>query len=112
MKQNLESGESAAVTSADKSKLSIAVQNIGIAPDEMLYSLVDAARVIGKSVSFVRREEKAGKVNFVYVGNTPRIRVGQIRRVYLSGLSEPKPKKIIPRKKAAPNSSADGQVTA
>ena len=60
--------------------LSRAIQNFDELPDTALASLNDAAILAGRSRSTLYRDSKSGLIEFIKVGSSTKIRIGQLRR--------------------------------
>lgn len=58
-----------------------AVQQFDSAPDSALVSISDAGIIAGRSRASVYRHFKNGSLTLVKVGNSSRIRVGELRRL-------------------------------
>ena len=55
--------------------------NFDQAPDSALVSLNDAGSIASRSRASLYRDNKAGRLPFVKVGGSTRIRVGDLRRL-------------------------------
>lgn len=59
-----------------------AVQQFHVLSDDALVNLQDAGAIIGgRSRASLYRDHKAGRISLVKVGNSTRIRVGELRRL-------------------------------
>lgn len=61
--------------------VSAAVQQFDHAPDSMLLGINDAGTISGRSRTSIYRHFKAGDLTPVKVGNSTRIKVGELRRL-------------------------------
>lgn len=50
-------------------------------PDDQLLSLAAAERLLSRSRVSLYRDARAGRIQFVKVGKSTRIRVGELRRI-------------------------------
>lgn len=58
-----------------------AVQQFDTSPDSALLSITDAGIIAGRSRASIYRHFKNGSLTLVKVGNSSRIRVGELRRL-------------------------------
>ncbi len=58
-----------------------AVQHFDTYPDSALLSINDAGIISGRSRASVYRHLKSGELTLIKVGNSTRIRVGELRRL-------------------------------
>lgn len=58
-----------------------AIQQFDQAADSALVSLRDAGAILSRSRASLYRDNKAGRLPFVKVGNSTRIKVGDLRKV-------------------------------
>lgn len=61
--------------------VSAAVQQFDRAPDSMLVGINDAGTISGRSRASIYRHFKSGDLTPVKVGNSTRIKVGELRRL-------------------------------
>ena len=57
------------------------VQNFDSLPDSALVSIAASGTIAGRSRASIYRHFKAGELTLVKVGNSTRVRVGEIRRL-------------------------------
>lgn len=68
-------------TTASPVVVSLAVENFDRLPDSALLPITDAVTVCGRSRSSVYRHAEAGELHLIKVGNSTRVRVGELRRL-------------------------------
>ena len=65
-----------------------AIRNFDHCPDAMLVSIPETAAVISRSRASIYRHFEKGELSPVKIGNSTRIRVGEIRRLIGLGSAE------------------------
>lgn len=64
-----------------QNQTSAAVQNFDHAPDSQLIDINSAGVIAGRSRASIYRHFKAGELTPVKIGNSTRIKVGELRRL-------------------------------
>lgn len=57
------------------------IRDFDSAPDSMLLDIASASAISTRSRSSLYRDAKAGRLHMVKIGNSTRIRVGELRRM-------------------------------
>lgn len=71
------------VESLYKLTLDVLVQNN---PNKIVFSIKDAAAVLGVGEEFIRRRIKSGKIKATYMGDKPFINIVELTRISIEGV--------------------------
>lgn len=55
-------------------------------PNKIIFSIKDAAEVLGVGTEFIRRRIKCGKINATYLGDKPFINIVELARISIEGV--------------------------
>lgn len=71
------------VDSAYKLTLDVLAQNN---PNKIIFSIKDAAEVLGVGTEFIRRRIKSGRIKVTYLGDKPFINIVELARISIEGV--------------------------
>lgn len=55
-------------------------------PNKIIFSIKDAAEVLGVGTEFIRRRIKSGKIKVTYLGDKPFINIVELARISIEGV--------------------------
>ncbi|MBK9097526.1 MAG: hypothetical protein IPM14_05230 [bacterium] len=63
--------------------LDVLIQNH---PQKVVFSISEAAKLLGVGSEFIRRRVKSGKINAIYLGDKPFINIVELARISIEGV--------------------------
>jgi excisionase family DNA binding protein len=55
-------------------------------PNKIIFSIKDAAEVLGVGTEFIRRRIKSGRIKVTYLGDKPFINIAELARISIEGV--------------------------